>query len=168
MGRIAAVVLIGLGLAGGAAAYYFQVYAFYDRLEPRESFALTPMGAAAPQPVPISGFEGIDSDSSPLRFRACFTLQASVDAYAPHPAPTPLIAPGWFDCFDAEAIGADLERGAARALMAEAHFEYGFDRVVAVYPDGRAYAWHQINPCGESFFDGLPLPPDCPLPPEGR
>ena len=41
------------------------------------------------------------------------------------------------------------------------------DRIVAVYPDGRAYAWHQINRCGEVVFDGNSAPEGCPTPPEG-
>jgi len=41
------------------------------------------------------------------------------------------------------------------------------DRVLAIYPDGRGYAWHQINRCGKIVFDGQPAPADCPSPPQG-
>ena len=44
---------------------------------------------------------------------------------------------------------------------------YGIDRIVAIYPDGRGYAWHQINACGEVVFDGQPAPENCPPKPEG-
>jgi hypothetical protein len=78
----------------------------------------------------------------------------------------PLVAPGWFDCFDAAAIGADLAAGRAAAVLGEANVTYGIDRVLALYPDGRGYAWHQINACGEVVFDGDPPPPGCPPVPE--
>ncbi len=57
-----------------------------------------------------------------------------------------MTAPGWFDCFDANAIGEALERGEALAFLSQAEIAVGVDRVVAVFPDGRAYAWHQLAP----------------------
>lgn len=165
-GRIIAVGFVVVALVAAGAMYYLQVFAYYDRLPPQETFALTPEGEDAPRSVAIAGFRGIDSDSSPLRYRACFTLEAAADTFETYPGAGPLNAPYWFGCFDAEAIGAALESGAATAYLSERNVEYGFDRVVAVFPDGRAYAWPQINDCGEAFFDGLPLPPHCPLPPE--
>jgi hypothetical protein len=67
------------------------------------------------------------------------------ETYRLYDNPTPLNAPGWFDCFDAAAIGAALEKGEALAFLAEAEIRPGVDRVVAVFADGRAYAWHQLN-----------------------
>jgi hypothetical protein len=164
-GRVVIVLLLlGAVLAGGAM-YYLQVYGYYHRLPVQQSFALTPLGATAPQDVAIADFRGIDADTSPLRYRACFTLDVPLDAYTPYSDPTPLTAPGWFDCFDAAAIGAALANGEARAYLGRANFTYGFDRVVAVFPDGRAFAWQQINACGTAHFDGNPLPPGCPPPP---
>ena len=58
----------------------------------------------------------------------------------------PTIAPYWFDCFDAKAIGAALEKGEARAFLSQKDIAPQIDRVVAVFPDGRAYAWHQVQP----------------------
>jgi hypothetical protein len=63
----------------------------------------------------------------------------------PYPEATPLIAPDWFDCFDAPAIGAALEAGEAQAILSQPEVRPGADRVIAVFPDGRAYAWHQWN-----------------------
>jgi hypothetical protein len=74
----------------------------------------------------------------------------------------PLLAPKWFDCFNAATIGQDLETGAAVAFMGARNFEYGIDRVVAIYPDGRGYMWHQINDCGDKNYDGSPVDPTCP------
>jgi len=78
----------------------------------------------------------------------------------------PRVAPGWFDCFDAAQIGADIENGDAIAFLGVENVQYGIDRIVAVYPDGRAFAWHQINACGEVVFDGNPVPEGCPPKPE--
>jgi hypothetical protein len=55
-----------------------------------------------------------------LRFRACFTLPNPGELTALiADAPEPLNAPGWFDCFDAEAIGAAIKSGAAVAFLSE-------------------------------------------------
>ena len=75
-------------------------------------------------------------------------------------------APDWFDCFSSTEIGEALETGQALAFLGVENIEYGIDRVVAVLPDGRGFAWHQINRCGERVFDGDPPPEGCPLPPE--
>ena len=102
-----------------------------------------------PEAIVVENIEGIDADSSPLRFRACFTTpltQATLtETYQLYDRPTPLTAPGWFDCFDADAIGEALERGEALAFLSQANIARGVDRVVAVFPDGRAFAWHQLN-----------------------
>lgn len=77
----------------------------------------------------------------------------------------PLVAPGWFGCFDAERLGEDLESGAAIAFLGQENIEYGIDRMVAMYPDGRGFAWNQLNRCGEVVFKGHPTPQGCPEPP---
>jgi len=76
------------------------------------------------------------------------------------------VAPRWFDCFDAGEIGRALEEGRAVAYLGASNDPYGVDRIVAVYPDGRAFAWTQLNRCGEVVFDGDPVPDGCPPPPE--
>ncbi|MFC7703930.1 DUF6446 family protein [Plastorhodobacter daqingensis] len=144
-GSIAAVALIG-----GAAMYYMQVYGYYQPVtQDAAAIALVPEGEDRPRPVAVTGFEGIDADSSPLRFRACFDLAAGpeqdLQGFTPYPRPEPLNAPHWFSCFDAAAIGAALEDGAAQAFLGQAEIAPGVDRVIAVFPDGRAFAWHQLN-----------------------
>ena len=67
-------------------------------------------------------------------------------AYAKH---EPLNAPSWFGCFDAAAIGTALEKGEALAFLSQSAIAPKVDRVVAVFPDGRAYAWHQLSPDAE-------------------
>lgn len=161
-----------MAVVAGAALYYFQVYAFYDEVTAEETggVLLTRADTGEPEPVSFEGFRAIDSNSSPVRYRACFTpVQAPADlaaTYRAYPEAEPLNAPGWFDCFDAAEIGAALETGAAFALLGVENVTYGIDRVVAVMPDGSARAWHQINRCGEVVFDGNPAPADCPPAPE--
>ena len=164
-GKIIAGGIVVAALIGGAAMYWLQVYAYYEELPAQDAIVMTPLGGA-PVSLPVRDFRGIDAVTSPLRYRACFTLAAPTAALLRHRDPTPLNAPSWFDCFDSGEIGADLEAGTARAYVAEANIEYGFDRVVAVYADGRAFAWHQMNRCGAAVYDGLPPPPGCPPPPE--
>lgn len=125
-------------VAAGAGAYYAQVYGFYQRLD-----AAPVRLAPDAEPIAMSDFRAIDADSSPLRFRACFRTGAR--GAVPYPDATPLTAPRWFDCFDARTIGADLAAGRAEAFLSERDIHPGVDRVVAIYPDGRAYAWQQLN-----------------------
>lgn len=151
VGRIAAGSIVVISLIGGVALYYTQVYAFYQPVafEPGQEIRLTPIAGSAPEPILAEDVTGIDSDSSPIRFRACFTTPLSLamlsETYVAYDRPEPLVAPGWFECFDAMSIGTALERGEALAFLAEPGIHPGVDRVVAVFPDGRAFAWHQLN-----------------------
>lgn len=163
---------MAVAILAGAAVYWLQVYAFYAPVEPASADAemrLTTIEGVV-EPILSEGFDGIDSDSSPIRFRACFTTPQSMamltETYQTYPAATPLTAPAWFDCFDAAAIGAALEQGTAVAFMGEENITYGIDRVVAIFGDGRAYAWNQINACGAVVFNGNPVPEGCPPVPE--
>ena len=151
VGKLAAGFIVTSALLAGVAVYWLQVYAFYEPVvfEPGNEIRLTPVASDQPEVIVAENVTGIDADSSPLRFRACFTTPLSQamlsETYRLYDDPTPLNAPGWFDCFDAAAIGAALEKGEALAFLAEAEIHAGVDRVVAVFPDGRAYAWHQLN-----------------------
>ncbi|SDE46306.1 DUF6446 family protein [Limimaricola pyoseonensis] len=168
--RIIIVAGLVVALIAGAAMWYLQVYAFYEELDAPEIGAVTVLDdRAAPIPVAVENLRGIDSDSSPIRFRACMDIEDATpfDNAVVHERAEPLVAPGWFDCFDAAAIGAALESGEARAYVWKLNEPYGIDRVLAVTRDGRGYAWNQINACGEVVFDGDPVPPGCPTPPEG-
>lgn len=172
-GKLIGIFLVVTALVAGAALYYLQVYHFYEEVEATGAgdVRMTARGAGAPEPVAHANFRAIDADSSPIRYRACFETDADpaalLETYAPYPEAVPLEAPGWFDCFDADAIGAALEEGRARAFLGVRNIDYGIDRVVAVTRAGRGYVWHQINRCGEVVFDGQPAPEDCPDPPEG-
>lgn len=160
-GRLLAAALVLAGLLAGGGMYYLQVWGYYDRLLPAATLAL----AGLPEPVALAAHEGIDSASSPLRRRECLTLAAIPEGLTPYDGAQPLNAPSWFSCFDAARIGADLAAGRARPVLVEANFRFGFDRVMALYPDGRGFVWQQTNACGTAHFDGRPLPPGCPTPP---
>jgi len=120
-----------------AALWYALNYAYF------EQFTVNQVEIAG-ELYDVSNFEGIDATSSPLHLRACFRLSRPVEAPIAE-MPTPLVGPGWFECFDAEAIDNALESGAAVAYLAAAETAAGVDRIVAVYPDGRAFMWRQLN-----------------------
>lgn len=166
-GRILAAFLVITAIVAGIAMYWLQVYAYYEEVESPEIRLTTLSGVA--EPILADDVEAIDAGSSPIRYRACFTTPMSqamlTETYEVYDDAVPLVAPGWFDCFDATAIGEALEEGRAIAFLGEANVEYGIDRIVAIDANGRGYAWHQINECGEVVFDGKPAPEGCPPPP---
>ena len=148
--------LLAIALGFGAFVYYAQEYMYYEPVDAGSEAAqtmLTSLATGAPEPIPTEGFEGIDADSSPLRFRSCFRVPTSLatltETYQDYSSATPLNGPRWFDCFDAARIGADLEAGTALAFLSLRDLSPGVDRVVAIYPDGRAYAWNQLNETAE-------------------
>jgi len=166
-GRIMAGFIVITSLIAGAAMYYLQVYGFYDEVENTpDDIKLTVLETDTPEAMLVDNFTGIDADSSPLRFRGCFTTPMSqgmlTETYVTYPDATPLTAPGWFDCFDAVAIGTALETGEAIAFLGQENIEYGVDRVIAVFGDGRAFVWHQLNNCGQRRYDGTDVGPACP------
>lgn len=144
-GRIIVFVIVGVTVAFGIALWWANTRAYYVPLDVVEISVQRPDGELVA--LDITGAEGIDATTSPLRFRACFTLSddAALAEAAPYADPTPLIGPGWFDCFDATQIGEALEVGAATAYLSQRNATRGVDRVVAIFPDGRGYAWTQLN-----------------------
>jgi hypothetical protein len=150
-GKLVAGFLVVIALIAGGAMYYLQEYAYYREIpvsSPAAELRLTALDGA-PEPIPAEVLQVIDADSSPLRFRGCYRTSLSLamltETYRTYDKPTPLIGPRWLTCFDAAQIGTDLELGAAVAFLSQPDIATGVDRVVAVYPDGRAYAWHQLN-----------------------
>ena len=173
MGKFLVLLIMVSAVGMGAAIYYLQVYAYYEEvaLRPGEDVMMTSAVSGAVVPVPYDNFQAIDSQSSPIRYRACFTTpldrEALIGGYVPVKEPGPTVAPGWFDCFDAVKVGTALEEGRALAFMGTENVKYGIDRIVAIDEDGRGFVWHQINRCGAIVFDGNPAPDDCPQPPGG-
>ena len=148
-GRLVGTFIVGIALIAGVAIYWLQLYAFYDEVSAEDGIRMTNLVTGQPEIVLYDSFEGIDADSSPLRYRGCFTTTMSLamltETFEPYEGATPLTAPSWFDCFDAVAIGAAIENGEALAFVGERNIKDGVDRVVAIYADGRGFAWHQLN-----------------------
>lgn len=171
-GKAIALVLVICSALAGGGLYYLQVYGFYNEIPPSgaSDVQLTALHSGKPEPIIHEEFQSIDAESSPLRYRACFTtslnLETLTETFVVHDGPVPNVAPGWFGCFNASKVGAALESGSAIAFLGTGNIVYGFDRVVAVSRDGHGYVWHQLNRCGERYFNGDSLPEDCPLPPQ--
>ena len=163
-GRIAAALVVLAAILGGGGMYWLQVHAFYDRSAGGEVVLTAADGER--RAVTARDVEAIDADSSPLRYRACFAHDLDPADFAPYPAAEPTVGPGWFECYDAAAVGAAIEAGRARAVLGTAGVTYGVDRVAALLPDGRGVMWHQLNPCGEAVYAGREAPSGCPPPPE--
>lgn len=168
-GKILGGAIVFVALVAGAALYYLQVYHFYEEVSAEAAPVRLTLLDGSTEEILADNLRAIDASSSPIRFRACFDTPESIgmltETYVVYAEAEPLNAPGWFDCFDAPALGAALSRGDAVAFLGEANVIYGIDRVVAIGMDGRGYAWHQINRCGAEVFDGNPPPEGCPPPP---
>lgn len=156
-GKIVAGFIVLIAVIAGIGGYWLQEYAFYEPVAftPGAEIVLTPITSPTPEAIAVKDVQGIDATSSPLRFRACFTSVTSLatltEAYKVYDKATPLNAPSWFTCFDAGKITQALASGEAVAFLGQANVvpntdKVEVDRVVAVFPDGRAYAWNQLAP----------------------
>ena len=167
-GKIMVISILLTSVIAGATMYYLQVYGFYERVnvEQAKGISLVKLSTQEPEKIQVANFQGIDANSSPIRFRACFEVNDPIDLlkekYVMLNAATPRNAPMWFNCFNAELIGEDLSNGSAVAFLGSKNFEYGIDRYIVVYPDGRGYAWNEINDCGEKLYDGSTKDQSCP------
>ena len=140
-GRLAIAALLGASALIGTFLWYAVNYGHYESADLSDSIGLAGLE--------ISEFDAIKGSASPLKFKACFVVSADSDAissrFGTYRNPVPLVAPKWFTCFDAKRIGMALESGEARAYLISENVSDGIDRVAAVFEDGRAYAWHQLN-----------------------
>lgn len=157
-------------VVAGAGLIYTQNYAYYQNVTVNGSIdlsgdddrvgsmiateiRLTSLAEGVPEAVTVSGFSGIDAGTSPLKFRGCFVIGHSLEQlkqrYAQADHAVPLRPPAWFDCFDVERLTEDLAAGNAVAFLGEREIAPGVDRLVAVYPDQRAFAWHQFSQDGQ-------------------
>ncbi|MFK7762379.1 MAG: DUF6446 family protein [Roseobacter sp.] len=166
-GKIVGLVIMISALLAGGALYYLQVYGFYEEVSAEmDSVQLMPLSGDVPQNIRVENLQAIDAESSPIRFRACFTTPSSLamltETYVGLDRVIPRNAPEWFDCFDATAIAAALEAGTALAFLGEKNVDFGVDRIVAITEDGRGYIWHELNDCGEKAYDGTIVGEECP------
>ena len=166
----ARVLIVALGifaLAFGALLYWQQVYAYYREEDLALAGPVTvALQSGEAEELTVISFQAIDGDSSPIRFRSCFSTDLDLAALTaraePYEGATPLNAPPWFDCFDAQQVGEGIEGGTYRAFLSVRDIHPGVDRVVALRDDGRlGVAWNQINPCG-SLVDADERPAACP------
>jgi hypothetical protein len=168
-GRIMGIVIMLSALIAGASLYYLQIYGFYEEVTDQD-VAIISLNTDAPESIPFDNFQAIDAESSPIRYRACFTTELSLpfltESYVLAPDMDPRNAPKWFECFDAAAIGAELESGTALTFMGAKNIHFGVDRIVAVTEDGRGYVWHELNDCGDKAYDGTIVGEECPRLPE--
>ncbi len=135
-----------------AGLYYANSYAYYKKTE-HAQFNIAGLD--------VQNYTQIDASSSPIKFRACFELKGNAELYGEEGAPTPLVAPHWFDCFNAKQLTTDLEEGRVNAVAYDFNQPYGVTSYIIAYPDGRAFAWRQLNECGESKFKGEDPPEYC-------
>jgi len=163
---VGGVILIAAAIAG-ITLYYLQVYGYYREVPaPAQGVELVSLNSNAPEPILTDNFRAIDADSSPIRYRACFDTTLSLamltETYVISDKIDPRNAPGWFDCFDAAAIGAELEAGTALTFLGQKNIHFGVDRIVAITSDGRGYIWHELNDCGDKAYDGTIVGEACP------
>lgn len=167
-GKLIGLAIMISALIAGAALYYLQVYGFYAAVPDSDGpdVMLVSYVSDEPEPISYSEFEAIDADSSPIRFRACFRTDMSLplltETYVGLDTQLPRNAPHWFDCFDADAIAAELDAGTALTFLGQKNIHFGVDRIVAITEDGRGYIWHELNDCGEKAYDGTIVGEECP------
>ena len=141
-GKLVAGGMVAVATVFGIGMWYAQQRSYYDTVTGIESVTVEGRDFA------VSGYEGTDGPTSPLKLRGCFTLDDPAGALAagvPAPRAVPLTTPDWIECFDEEAILADLTAGRATAIMAGEDEGDGADLYMAIYPDGRAYSWRIAN-----------------------
>ena len=68
--------IVAVTAAFGIGVYYAQVYGYYETFS-QGDVSLTSLESGQPERIPVTTFEGIDADSSPIRYRACFTTTLS-------------------------------------------------------------------------------------------
>ena len=131
---------LGVVVIFSVALFYFQNYAYYESIDARQNMVF------GNKRYKISNYQGIESISSGLKLRECFDIDSLDDIDLPkYENPTPLTAPFWFKCFNAEIITKDLEHGKASAFLSKKEEFDGIDNVIAIYPDGKSYRWRQLN-----------------------
>ena len=74
-GRVVVVAILLITAVFGGFQWWFHTRAYYAPIESAE-LAIA-LDDSTEMTLSYSDFEGIDADTSPLRFRACFTLDVS-------------------------------------------------------------------------------------------
>ena len=105
-GKVFSVSLIVFCLIFGIVLFYFQLFAYYVRVDNLSYIKVND------ELIPVQNYQGIDSVSSALKLRGCFTVDPNLFEKEPIAAmPTPLAAPFWFRCFDHEFLHDQITKG---------------------------------------------------------
>ena len=102
-GKILAACIVLAALIAGGSIYYLQVYAYYTTVAVHgsEDVMLTAQASGQPEAIAYREFQAIDSDSSPIRYRGCFTSAQSPEtlaqSYQVIEKAEPRVAPGWVE-----------------------------------------------------------------------
>tara|TARA_A100001011_G_C13782940_1_gene623897 strand:- start:84 stop:524 length:441 start_codon:yes stop_codon:yes gene_type:complete len=139
-GKFFVISLLIFTIGFSIALYYFQVFAFYTMANGLTSIEV--FGRL----VTVQNYRGIDSVTSGLKLRGCFSVD--IDEFSQFQElekATPLAAPFWFSCFDHKNIQEAIDSGNAKAFLVSENEKDGIDRVVAIYPNGNAFQWRQLN-----------------------
>ena len=92
-GRLVVIAIVLVTAVFAGAQWWFQTRAYYEPIESAD--LLVTLADGSTEALAIDGFSGIDADTSPLRFRGCFTVAdpaALVARAAAYPEAAPLIA----------------------------------------------------------------------------
>ncbi len=85
--------------------------------------------------------------ASKTNFHACFEVDMSLamitETYKVMDTITPTPPTADLPCFKAAQVTEDVRAGNALAVMGQKNITDGVDRLVAIYDDGRAFAWNQ-------------------------
>lgn len=105
---------------------------------------LVPAGGGAPEPIIADDLQLVAEGSG---IWACFRVGHSIpmltETYEVADVAIPRDPAKTMPCFNAQDIARDMSSGAALPFYGARGVTPGVDRVVAIYDDGRAFAWHQ-------------------------
>ncbi len=108
---------------------------------------LTPITGDAPESMLIEGQPIVAFSTDAKFYYACFQTPMSfgllTETYEISDNALPAKPLGDMACYNQEKIAMDVASGEALSLVGQRNIVDGIDRIIAVYPDGRAFAWHQ-------------------------
>ena len=104
-GKSLVILLLSFTVGFSLILYYFQVFAFYQRVDGLKTIKVLSRN------VSINNYRGIDSETSGLKLRGCFFINPKEFAgFQELEKATPLSAPFWFDCFKRHEMFSKLSR----------------------------------------------------------
>ena len=73
-GKVIVALLVFPAIFAGAALYYLQIFSFYEEIVPdgKTDVSILQKKNELPEVINYSNFRAISSESSPIRYRACF------------------------------------------------------------------------------------------------